>query len=208
MATTESVPASVNKREQIIDAATMLFWKKGYDGTSMRDIASEVGMLQAGLYYYFSSKEEILYEVLDKGITGLLRDGEPIYNSNLPPMEKCRLMVRTHAYNTIINSQGQLSATLRIFTREGRNLTPEHRAKYMEKRDRYEGFLRDIIKEGVEQGVFVKVNPKLATFAIFGMCNWLLEWYRPDGEFSGEYLADYWAYLVCDVFLAKSRTID
>ncbi|MFZ3101296.1 MAG: TetR/AcrR family transcriptional regulator [Desulfitobacteriaceae bacterium] len=197
--------ASINKREQIIDVATMFFWGKGYNGTSMRNIASEVGMMQAGLYYYFSSKEEILYEVLDKGINDLLRDGEPIYKLDLPPMEKCRLMVYTHAYKTLISSQGQLTDTLRIFTRESQNLNPEHRVKYVEKRDRYEGFLRDIIKECVEQGVFVRVDYKLTTFAIFGMCNWLMNWYRGDGELSSEYLANYWAYLVCDVFLAKFR---
>jgi hypothetical protein len=82
-------------------------------------------------------------------------------------------------------------------------LTPEHRVSYLYKRDLYESMLRKTLEEGIQIGEFPPVDIKLTVLAILGMCNWLIQWYRYDGFFSAEYIADYLSTLICDRMLAK-----
>jgi len=190
-----------NRREEIIRAAAILFRRQGFDATSMQDIAAAVGMLKGSLYYHFASKEELLNEVVNRGVDRLLAGAEPIFASpDLGPREKLRQLIRNHLLHLAQNND-----SLVIASYVADKLEKEHRKAYVAKRDRYEGFLRQVVVEGIAAGEFPPVDVKLTVWAILGMCNWSIQWYRPDGPYSAEYIADYMSHLICDLMLAKPK---
>lgn len=190
---------AANRREEIVQAAAILFRRKGFDATSMQDIAEAVGMLKGSLYYHFTSKEELLYEVVNRGVDRLLSGAEPIFaRQDLGPREKLRQLVRYHMLHL-----GRGTQSLVIASYEADKLEPAHREAYVAKRDRYESFLRQTIAEGIARGELAPVDVKLAALAILGMCNWFIQWYRPTGPYTPEYIADYFSSLVCDRLLAQ-----
>lgn len=173
-----------NRREEIIRAAARLFREFGFHGTSIQDIAEAVGLPKGGLYHHIESKEELLYEITTRGIRHVLPALREIRASRHTPQEKFRRAVYTNVL---------LLATYRdfvsVFLQERRALSPEHYKEYIGYRDEVEQIFKDIISEGIKQGVFREVNVKLITFAVLGMCSWVTQWYRPDGECTAEEIA-------------------
>lgn len=181
-------PSGAEKREQIVQAAAALFREKGYHGTSIGDIAARVGLPKGGIYHYIDSKEQLLYEITCRGIRALLPLLRRIRDSHLAPEPKLREAVRAH-----IASLAAYRDYVSVFLQEKRALAPEHLKEYVRDRDDVEQIFRDIIREGIEKGCFREVNPKLIAFAILGMCNWVVQWYRVDGESSIEEIAELFA---------------
>ncbi|MBS4024493.1 MAG: TetR family transcriptional regulator [Clostridia bacterium] len=188
-----------NKKDQIIYAAGRLMTLKGFDATTMLDIANEVGMLKGSLYHHFSSKEEIFFNVITKGINKLYTSAKDIFESNASPPEKLRKMIINHALHLMDNNDSMV-----VFSQEkNRKLFQHSDAKnYIMKRDSYEDNIRQILKEGKEQGFFPnEIDIKLTTFCILGMLNWLIQWYRPEGSLSSQEIANYMGLLICDLML-------
>lgn len=190
-----------NMREEIYEAAAMLFRRKGYTGTSMQDIADEVGILKGSIYYHFSSKDEIFREVLNRGIEPVLKGAESLIRENLDVQEKMRTFIYNHV-NYIIEHNNSLV----LFFQEREKLPSSHMQFYLEKRNRYEELLCEILKEGVEEGIFPHVDVKLTCFSIFGMCNWIIQWYDPYGPKSPEEIIEHMQFLICDLMLNQPRS--
>lgn len=191
--------SSLNKRDEIIQVAAELFRRLGYAETSLKDIANRVGILKGSLYYHFSSKEELLNEVINEGINKILSVAQQICNKKeLSPRERLRYLTKNHLLHLIKNNMYLVIASNQID-----KLTPEHRDEYIVKRDLYEKLLRETLEEGIRAEEFSPVDIKLTVFAILGICNWIIQWYRNDGPYSSEYIADYLSTLICDRMLAK-----
>jgi len=189
----------LNKRDEIVQVAAKLFRRLGYVETSMKDIADKVGILKGSLYYHFSSKEELLNEVVNKGIDRLVVIARQIYEKyKQSPRERLKHLIEIHLLHLTKNNESLVIASNQID-----KLTPEHRENYIVKRDLYEKMLRETLEEGIRVGEFPPVDVKLTVLAILGMCNWLIQWYRHDGPYSAEYIADYLSALICDRMLAK-----
>ena len=90
------IDPAIGPRDAIMDAAMHLFGKQGYSGTSMRDIASAVGVLPGSLYAHIASKEALLVEIVDDGIHRFLAAVRPHVESDVTPAEKLRAMVIAH----------------------------------------------------------------------------------------------------------------
>lgn len=188
-----------NKKDEIIYAAGKLMRQKGFDATTMMDIANEVGMLKGSLYHHFSSKEEIFFSVIHKGINKLYSSGKTIFESDLTPPEKLKKLVEVHVLH-LMNKNDAIA----VFAHERNKSVLEHEQskEYIKKRDSYENFLREILKTGVNKGYFPKeINIKLTSLSILGMMNWSIQWYRPDGSFTAEEIANYMSFLVCNLML-------
>lgn len=188
-----------SKKDEIIYVAGKLMTLKGYDATTMLDIASEVGMLKGSLYHHFSSKEEIFFNVINKGIDALYNSAKEIFESKAPPMEKLRKIIIIHSLHLMNNNDSMV-----VFLKEKNKEFFEHSnaKQYMMKRDFYEGFIRQILKEGKEQGLIpAEIDTKLTTFCILGMLNWLIQWYRPEGSLSSTEIANHMGFLICDLML-------
>lgn len=183
-------------RAEIIHAAAQIFREKGYHGASMQDIADAVGLQKASLYHHVASKQEILGEILDQALDRLIADLQPIAESKLPADERLRQAVRLYLLRLTENAD--LAGVLLL---EYRSLEPPRRTEHIHRRDRYEALWRKIIRDGIAGGLFAPVDEMAATFALLGVQNWSITWYRPGGRFNPGQLAE----LFADLFLEGLR---
>jgi len=188
-----------SKREEILDVAAKLFRKKGYKGTSIRDLTSAVSILRGSIYSHFESKEQIFLEILHRGVDTLLNGAEHIIKKQLSPKD----MLRELLHNHLMYLMGNNNSLVIFFVQEIENIQAEKMKDYLEKRDRYDNILKDILKEGIKQGEFADVNIRFTVFAILGICNWVIQWFNPEGPNSPEEISKYMSSLICDQFLVK-----
>ena len=181
-------PPMTLQRDEIILSAAQIFREKGFHATSMQDIADSVHLQKASLYHHINSKQEILLAVLDQALDILIEDIEPIVNSDQPSVEKLKLAMAR--YIERVTGSADLAAVLLL---EHRSLEPQLRARHIDRRDRFEELWRAIVREGVERGEFRPMDLSVVTFALLGVQNWLITWYREGGRMSGSELADQFA---------------
>ncbi|WP_203338181.1 TetR/AcrR family transcriptional regulator [Nocardioides limicola] len=179
LARQEGNAAYLEKKAQVVAAATLLFKQHGFEATTLAHIAEEVGMDRASLYYYFPSKNEILQEAV-AGVTG--RNLEMVHglkSSDLTPPERIEKLIH-HALVSFHENYPQVFVYIqedmtRIADRE------DPWAKTMLKQTReFEDALLALLRDGMEQGSFrPDLNPVLVAHAMWGMINWTHRWYRP-----------------------------
>src|SRR5574341_1603893 len=179
-------------RDEIIVAAIQLFNHNGYHATTMRDIARAVSIQKPSLYHHFDSKEAILQCILETGMDRLIRELSAIVNADMDCADKLRAAIRAHAMMIAGNPAGAA-----VFLREDRGLGDEYLRQYLEKRDRFESCFREIIRQGMDAGIFRQADVAITAQALLGMVNWMTRWYRPAGRLTAKEIADQFA----DVFL-------
>ncbi len=161
---------------EILRRAAGVFRRKGFHRAGMREIARGLDMAPGALYYYFESKEDLLYACQMLSLKGLLSDARRILRSDAPPEEKLRALVRSHLEHILDEVGGGLAHI------EFHALPKARLDEVVERRDTYERILRRVIREGVGSGEFRRVDPKLASLAILGALNWTVVWWRPEGK--------------------------
>jgi AcrR family transcriptional regulator len=179
-------------REAILESAAQVIRQKGFHGASMADIAEAVQLQKASLYHHFSSKQDILLELLDKALEMVTERMDLVMAEKLPSDEKLRLAIRS--YLNTLSEQGDLVSVLLL---EHRSLDPEYHLKHIPHRDKFENMWRDLIQEGVDTGVFSVEDIALTVRGLMGVMNWTITWYRPMGRLSIDEIADHFA----DLFL-------
>ena len=172
-------------RQDILEAAAQVFRQKGFHGASMNDIADAVNLQKASLYHHVSSKQEILFELLDQSLKLLLEQISAIYAQDVSADKKLRLMI--HAYLQILADNLDLAAVL-LF--EHRALEHRQHARHVPNRDKFESLWRDVIAEGVRTKIFRCDDPALTARALLGLLNWTTTWYHPSGDKSIQQIAD------------------
>ena len=175
-------------RAAILESAAQVFRQKGYHGASMADIAKAVDLEKASLYHHFESKQEILFELLDRALLMLTEQMKAVMTQDIPADEKLRRAMR--AYLRTLGDQGDLVSVLLL---EYRSLDPEYHDKHIPNRDKFEKMWRDLLKQGVEDGTFACKNIPLTVRGLLGVLNWTIVWYRADGKLSIEQIADHFA---------------
>jgi AcrR family transcriptional regulator len=169
------------KFESILKEAKRLFWFKGFDRTSVREIATACGCTQGNIYNHFSSKEGILYKVLLSEMTELIDAIQSLENDyNTSPVEQLRVFIERHVEHALAPARGELL----LFEMEMGHLCPSHRVEIIQWRDSYDRILRKIVRRGVDAGVFAEVNEKLVNYAISSTILRARLWYSPKGELS------------------------
>ena len=166
-------------KNEILKASAKLFKEKGFYNTSIREISENVGIKSGSLYYHFRSKDDALFHVCESAVNVLLSEEEKIVSSDDGPKEKLTKLIE----NLIDYFINNFYETV-VFLIETKALTGNYQKMYIQKRDRYELYVREIIKEGISKRVFRKGNAKLMTFSILGILNWMIFWYRPDGKWA------------------------
>jgi AcrR family transcriptional regulator len=179
-------------RDEILEAAAQIFSQKGFHATSMQDIAQAVRLQKASLYHHVSSKQEILLAVLDQAMAMLIARMQQVMAQPTPPDVKLRQAME--AYLTTMLEHRDLAAVLLL---EHRSLQPEFQARHFPRRDRFERLWRDLIQDGVDQGVFDCRDPSMSGRALLGVLNWTITWYRPEGALAAETIS----HLFADLFL-------
>jgi AcrR family transcriptional regulator len=182
----------MSKRDTILQAATRLFAAKGFEKTSVRKIAEEVGLSVPGMFHYVPSKEEILNEIMigfmDEGFKRLME----IYNSAMSPVEKletvCKFYVKYYA-----GHKDQLT----ILVSEEKSLSRKHRHVFIKKQRIYVEALKKLFSDLAADGLLKTINPSVIAFIFFGMVNYTYTWYNPRGTMGPDALGD----IFSEVFL-------
>lgn len=172
-------------RDQILESAAQVFCQKGYNGASMADIAEAVGLQKATLYHHFGSKQEILAELLDRAMAIVSGNMAQVLQMVSPPDEKLKTAMRT--YLQVLCEQPELSSVLLL---EYRALEKEQYKKHIHNRDKFEKMWRDLIKEGIDSGQLHSESVSMTVWALIGVMNWTITWYRPEGKLSAGEISD------------------
>jgi len=172
---------SHDRAQEIYLAAAQLFFEKGFESTSVSDIASALKMTKAGLYYYFESKQELLFRIVTLGLDSvkdavldpahLIEDAE----------ERLRFILTNHAR---LAAEGNHAVI--IISHEINALTFDQRVTVQNRRRDYFEFVRNTLVELHEEKKLRDVDITTATFTLFGMILWLPRWYRASGKLSVE----------------------
>lgn len=169
-----------SRRREIEDAASTLFREHGYSGTSVREIARALDIQGASLYEHVTSKQDVLWSIVDRTATRFEAAADALHDGNAqPPGPGPRLaaLVRAHV-GVVTDDIGRAS----VFVHEWRSLSTERRNGILQRRDAYERRFRQVIEEGIEDGTFAPVDPAVAAAFILTACNGIVAWYRPDGR--------------------------
>ena len=169
------------KKEIICNKAAEIFAKKGYEKTTIEEIAAELKMTKSSLYYYFKGKEDILFQCLIKAHIlaneVLCKIAE---KRDIAPKEKLTMAIKEH---TKVLTKKFVYATLR---QQDLLLPIKLRNAVLAERDKFQRTFIGIVQEGIDDGSFKKVNLKMVSFAILGSVNWIARWYSPNDSLSPE----------------------
>ena len=170
-------------RRRILGAAARVFRQRGLAAAGMREIAAAAELSPANLYYYFSSKDELVFFCQDDSLDRMLEAARRAARETRSPRERLRRVIEAQLVCMLSDLEGA-AAHLDV------EALPERlRAPILEKRDRYERALRRIVKDGVARGAFRRCDATLVTRAILGAVNWTARWYRPEGARSAAEVA-------------------
>jgi AcrR family transcriptional regulator len=173
---------SQTPREAIIDVAVRLFGEKGYNATTMRDIAQAVGILPGSLYAHIDSKETLLIEIVETGIERFLAIDRLLAASGESAETRMRTAICEHVKIVAENPE----RTLVVF-HQWRFLSGPNRARAIAMRRRYAKAFMKIVSDGMASGDFnPELDPRITVFAILGAANWTPEWYSASGPDSAE----------------------
>jgi TetR/AcrR family transcriptional regulator, cholesterol catabolism regulator len=174
-----------NRRADLVRVSARLFREKGFDGTTVRDIADAVGMRSGSPFYHFKSKQDILAAVMEEGLVAGLRDSERIVADNLPPREKFHALVRSHLETVLAEGQDFIPVLLY----EWRSLNPELQARVIDLKDRYDLIWQQVIDQ-LKKAKLIKSDGKVVRLLLLGAINYSMQWYKPGKGLTLDQLAD------------------
>jgi len=187
------------REEQILKLALQLFGESGYQSTSLQDIADELGITRPLFYYYFKSKEDLLWRLIGHLGEELLTRARPLAASRAEPVEKLRLLLRAHTETLL----GNIDA-FKIYFAE-RHVERERNALRRRDEAAYIGLIAGVIAEGQMTSDFRDGDPRVLAMLATGLCNAVLRWYVPDGKMSPEEIAALSADVAVDGLMGSGR---
>ena len=171
--------------EEILSIAARLFRKKGYRATKLEDIAEELNITKPALYYYINSKHDLLFAICETAINSLLEEASQVVSLDIGNEEKMKRLIHYH-----INMFANHGDITHVYLADESELPNEQREKIRNLSKEYETTLKKVLELGVREKVFRPLNVSLTAKAISGMCNWLSDWYRDDGELNTDEIAE------------------
>lgn len=176
----------------MLEQAAAIFHAKGYQAATIQDIADELGMLKGSLYYYISTKEDMLFEIVRDYHDSTRAYFEQILAADEPVVDKLRRFVETettHIAHHLVRSS--------LFFTEWRSLSPERRDAIVAERDRHDLFVRQCIEHAQHEGLFRRdLDARVAAYGVLGMVNSVYRWFDPDGPSTAEDIGREFADLV------------
>jgi AcrR family transcriptional regulator len=170
---------------EILQVAASCFGEMGYRATTLDTIAAKAGLSKVTLYRYVRSKDELLSMVFERTIESFRAGLAEIIEQRLPADEKLRRIVRYQV--ALLASHLPF---LKVFFAEEAGLPAAMAARAARARREYDGAIERTYRDGVDEGLFRDLPPTLVVFGILGMCNWLHQWYKPEGRGSPAEIAD------------------
>jgi AcrR family transcriptional regulator len=197
----------VDSRQEILRTAARLFQQRGYDATSMNDVAAALKLSKGGLYHHFQSKDEILFEIMNHAME-ITQDLviAPVRRIT-DPEERLRALIRLHIEVVLSPRDREITVMLH----ENHPLPPALRKRINTRKKEYihfvESLIADVQKEAQREAQRTQagkgaVSPRAAAFALLGMINWIYQWYKPEGDLQTHNLVPQFTELVFGGILA------
>lgn len=174
----------INRKQEILNAATKLFFEQGYDNATTRELAGMAGVSKASIYYHFKDKEEILLNVL-KNAVEQLHDAFKLCVSDEEEPQKNLFNIVFNLLNIIQTDKMQIG----LLIKEIERLKPEQRGLIQKKVHAAYKLVEDEIKKLESQGKLKSLNINALSFSLLAMCNWTYHWFEPDKPLTTEDLA-------------------
>ena len=175
------------KLEFILRTAARIFAEKNYHSTSMRDISRETNVSLAGLYHYCKSKEELLFLIQDNCFGRVLERLEQRLEDVEDPITKLGIFIENHLSFFAANM-----SEMKVLSHEAESLRGDLYAHVSTRKDKYTKLARLILREvQTSRENQQSVDLTVATYALFGMMNWIYNWYDPSGKLKVDDLAQH-----------------
>src|SRR5580658_2408992 len=191
----------LDSRQEILRTAARLFQQRGYDATSMNDVAAALKLSKGGLYHHFQSKDEILFEIMNHAMELTQERVLDPVRGIADPEERLRALIRLHIGVVLSPRDREITVMLH----EKHPLPPPLRKRINPRKKDYIHFLENLMAEVQKQAqekarreapkesrlshpAGVRVSPRAAAFALLGMINWIYQWYKPEGELQAQNL--------------------
>jgi AcrR family transcriptional regulator len=186
------------KLEFILRTAAKIFAQKNYHSTTMRDISRATGVSLSGLYHYCKSKEELLFLIQDNCFGRVLERLEQRLSDDIDPIQQLRIFIENHLAFFAANM-----AEMKVLSHEADSLQGDLYAQVSGKKEKYTNLARKILAAVRQQRPKKdrQIDLTVATYALFGMMNWIYNWYNPRGKLSVAELVDNLLGLYLDGFL-------
>lgn len=180
-----AIKKGLKKQGKIGNAAARVFDKKGYLETNIDDIAAAAKMSKGGIYHYFSSKDEILFFILDTYMDIVLNDLEPQLQVLTDSISKIKFIIKRH-----IDLYANYMAQAKTLLHDAHCLSPKRYKSINVKEREYYRIVMDVLAEFFGgSGKITRDELKAMAFLLFGMCNWTYHWYNPNGPIDPEELS-------------------
>jgi len=191
--------AVVDSRQEILRTAARLFQQRGYDATSMNDVAAALKLSKGGLYHHFQSKDEILFEIMNHAMEITEERVLAPVRGIADPQDRLRALIRLHIEVVLSPRDREITVMLH----ENHPPPPVLRKRINHRKKEYVHFVENLIAEvqregqrevqsetqkaaqkGTQRPISEKspVSPRAAAFALLGMINWIYQWYKPEGS--------------------------
>jgi TetR/AcrR family transcriptional regulator, cholesterol catabolism regulator len=178
--------------DALLDAAARLFRRKGFEATTVRDIARAAGMLPGSLHYRYPTKSALLLSLMKRGVARDLASVRAAIAGAEEPLERIRLALR--ARMRLLASRGD---AVYVLLYDWRSLKGRERDEMIELRDHYEAFWQGLLDDAARAGhLRPDLDMKMMRLFVFGAVNWMVQWYSPRGPRTPEQIADaFWNFI-------------
>src|SRR6266487_7013616 len=178
-------------RENVRAAAIQLFAEYGYHAATLRNIARMAGIQAASIYYHYANKEALLVEIMETHMQQLNANLERIVREQSDPQKRLYDAIANH-----VRLHTSYKAEFFIIDTEIRALEGDHRSYILSLRDRYEFLLQELLRDGMERGVFRQSDVKVSSYAVIAMCTEVATWFRPNGRLSVQQVIDLYTQMI------------
>lgn len=188
-------------KEELIRQSIQLFDEKGFTNTSIQQITDALHVTKGTFYYYFTSKEQLLYMIHLHYIDGLLTRQQAIMKQKQTALEKLSSMI-----TLIVDDMNEFQLEARVFFREMKHLSVQHSDEIKEKRKQFRQGIQSVIEEGQQhREIATTIKADLAAFAVLGMTNYCYEWYKQSGTMSTSELAVQYVEMILKGMMTNGR---
>jgi TetR/AcrR family transcriptional regulator, cholesterol catabolism regulator len=179
-------PDDGDRYRAILETAARLICERGYEGTSMQEIAAACRLTKAGLYHYIQNKEQMLFAIMSYGMD--LFEGQVLAKARdiTDPVERLRACMRL---NIELVTHGASKEVI-IILHEHATLTGEARESIDQRKKQYVRFIENAFSEAVKLGRMRPLDPTIVAFSFLGMVLWVYKWFKTDGRLTAAQISD------------------
>lgn len=187
-------------QEEVLNAAATLFARQSYRAVSMDEIAAQIGFGKSSIYYYYQSKEDVLWRIFEFSLDRYITKAREQIATGESPDRTLVNLIRQHILFLAEHRDWSI-----VFTRDAAELSAERQRKVVQREWEYTSMFQSVFTRGIESGVFKKVPVDIAVNGILGMCNWMITWYDPTRHEPPGVIADQFINLLSAGYLKRVK---